>query len=148
MGFNARLHPQTAGCTPSFGSVATDGSEIQTLFAAERAGQVLGAIFWNGTANSVASGTTAGSAVNVYVYKTASAAGSRVASARLAAVATLATQALTLSTATGLTRFSEGNVYLSEVVGGAGMTTDGNTLGSKIILRYMYAEATDDDATP
>lgn len=149
MGYNARLHPQTADTKQGFASVATDASEIQPLFAAERAGQVLSAIYWHGTTgSSIGSGTTAASAVNLYVYKTASAAGSRVASVRCGEVATLATVALTMSTSTALTRFAAGNIYLAELVGGAGMTSDASTLGSRIILRYMYAEATDDDATP
>ena len=145
MGYNARLNPKSAK-TGAFASVATTGSEIRQLFAAERAGQILGAIFWNGSTSSVASGTTAGSAMNAYVYKTASGTASQVASARLAEVATLATQVLTNSTSTALTRFAAGAIYLGELIGGAG--NNRNNVGAEIHLRYMYAEAASDDATP
>lgn len=145
MGYNARLNPMSVE-SATFASIATNSSSYVPLFAAERAGQVLGAIFWNGTTSSVASGTTAASAMNVYVYKTASNTDSIVASAALAQVATLGTQALTLSTNTALTRFAAGGLLLGEVQGGAG--NNRNNAGAKIVLRYMYAYAADDDATP
>ena len=145
MGYNARLNVLTAD-TDAFASVATNSSAIQQIFAAERAGQVVSAIFWNGSTSSVASGTTAGSAMNVYVYKTASSTTASVAaSGALAVVATLGTQALTMSTATALTRFAAGDLYLAELIGGAG--NNRNNAGAQVILRYMYGHSTD-SATP
>lgn len=145
MGYNARLNPRQIQ-TGSFGSVATDGSALQVLFSPSASGQVVGARFVNGNTATVASGTTAGSAMNVYVYKTASATGSRVASAALGAVGLLGTGTLTLSTSTTLTRFSNGAVYCAELVGGAG--NDNSNAGAAVVIDVMYADASADDATP
>lgn len=145
MGFNARLAPKRAHAV--FGSVATDGSSLAVLFSAERSGQMLGARFVNGVAATVASGTTAGSSLNVYVYKTASdTAASALGSARLGAVATLATATLTLSTATNLTRFDAGAVYCAELIGGAG--NDNSTAGAHVQVHYMYGWTFPNTATP
>lgn len=145
MGYNPRANPFIATGTP-YASVATDASSVNVLFSPLQSGQILGARFVNGAAATVASGTTAGSALNVYVYKTASSTDSQVASARLGAVATLATSALTMSTATALTRFDAGAVYLSELVGGAG--NDNSTAGARVQVAYMYAHTRTDTATP
>lgn len=145
MGYNARLNPLTT-VTGSFASVATNGSALQVLFSPNGSGQVILGRFINGATSSVASGTTAGSAMNVYVYKTASdTAASAVGSARLAQVATLATADLTMSTSTALTRFTNGDVYCAEVMGGAG--NNRNNAGACVQLDYMYAHAASDDAT-
>lgn len=145
MGFNARLAPKRAHAV--FGSVATDGSSLAVLFSAERAGQMLTARFVNGAAATVASGTTAGSALNVYVYKTGSStSASVVASKALGAVATLATATLTMSTSTALTRFSAGDVYCAELIGGAG--NDNSTAGAHVQVHYMYSWTFPDTATP
>lgn len=144
MGYNARLNPRSHRTT-EFGSVATDSSALNVVFSPSASGQIIAARFINGPTATVASGTTAGSALNVYVYKTASNTGSRVASAALPAVATLATATLTMSTSTALTRFANGAVYCAELVGGAGNNAD-NT-GAKVEVHYMYAEAATDDAT-
>ena len=145
MGYNARLNPHSAN-TGSFASIATNSSALKLLFSAERAGQIIGARFINGATSSVASGTTAGSAMNVYVYKTASdTAASNVASAALGQVATLGTGVLTMSTSTALTRFAAGAVYCAEIIGGAG--NNRNNGGCIVQVDFMYAHAADDDAT-
>lgn len=145
MGYNPRLNP-IAAVTGSFASVATNSSALQVCFSAERAGQIIGARFINGATSSVASGTTAGSAMNVYVYKTASdTAASAVGSARLGQVDTLATATLTMSTSTALTRFAAGAVYAAEILGGAG--NNRNNAGACVQVDFMYAHAADDDAT-
>lgn len=144
MGYNARLNPKSA-VTGSFASVATNSSSLQVAFSAERAGQIIGARFINGVTSSVASGTTAASALNVYVYKTASSTtASNVASVALAQVATLATSALTMATSTALTRFAAGAVYCAELIGGAG--NNRNNAGAVVQVDYMYAEAASDSA--
>jgi hypothetical protein len=146
MGYNARLAPRGARTT-EFASVATDGSSLNVLFSPSLSGQVLAARFINGPTATVASGTTAGSALNVYVYKTASnTAASAVASAALGAVGTLATATLTMSTSTALTRFTDGAVYCAELIGGAG--NNNSNAGAKVELFFEYAHAADDDATP
>lgn len=142
MGYNSRLHPFVARDGNGFGSVATDGSENIAIFSPWASGQVLGARFVNGTTSTVASGTTAGSSLNLYVYKNASNAASIVASVRAGAVATYGTLALTLSTSTALQRFVNGDVLIAEAVGGAG--NDTSQAGAFIEVSYMYAY--DDDA--
>lgn len=146
MSYNARLNPRSFSSEP-IGSVATDGSSATLpIFSPSAAGQVIAARFINGNTATVASGTTAGSALNVYVYKTASSTDSQVASAALGAVATLATATLTMSTSTALTRFTDGSVYCCDVIGGAG--NDNSNAGARIQIDVMYAQAATDDATP
>lgn len=144
MGFNPRANPHTQKA--QFASVATNASSNLPVVCPAGAGQILGARFVNGATSSVASGTTAGSAVNVYVYKTASSTDSQVASARLGQVATLATATLTMSTSSALTQFSNGDVYLAEFVGGAGNNRD--NAGCFIQVSFMYAHTRTDTATP
>lgn len=145
MGYNPRLNPKSA-MTGTYASIATNSSSLQVAFAAAGAGQIISARFINGVTSSVASGTTAASAMNVYVYKTASdTAASAVGSARLAQVATLATADLTMSTSTALTRFTAGDVYCAEVFGGAG--NNRNNAGAVVQVDFMYAHAATDDAT-
>jgi hypothetical protein len=85
--------------------------------------------------------------MNVYVFKTASdTAASAVGSARLAEVATMATSTLTMSTSTALTRFTDGDVYMAEIRGGAG--NDRNNAGACVQVAYMYAQTRTDTATP
>ena len=145
MGYNARNNPLTAR-TGTFASVATNSSSMQPVFSPAGAGQIINARFINGATSSVASGTTAGSAMNVYVYKTASdTAASAVASARLAVVATLGTATLTMGTSTALTRFTDGDVYAAELIGGAG--NNRNNAGATVQVAYMYAHAATDDTT-
>lgn len=145
MGYNARLNPQIAAV--NIGSVATDAVAAPALFAAAQAGQILNARLVNGNAATIASGTTAGSALNIYVCKNASdTAASAVASVACGAVAVLATATLTMSTSTSLTRFSAGDVYGAVVVGGAG--NDNSTDGAVIEVSYMYGWARPDTATP
>lgn len=138
MPFNARMDPRQAA-TGTFASVATNGSSNQIIrWVPIGSGAFINVRFVNGTTSSVASGTTAGSAMNVYVYKTAiSTTNSVVGSARLAQVATLATQALGLSTSTTFNRFSGGEQYIAEIYGGAG--NDRDNAGAYVVIDYMYA---------
>lgn len=145
MGYNARLNPMQA--VTNFGSVATDGSACNTLFNACFPGQILGARFVNGATSSVASGTDAGSSLNVYIFKNASdTSASVVASSRLAQVATLATINLTLATSTSLQRFSAGDSYFGALLNGAG--NDANNAGAILQVSYMYGWSFPDTATP
>lgn len=147
MGFNPRLYPLSAE-SATFGSVATNSSARIPFFVAKAAGQVLGASIVNGTTASVASGTTAGSAVNVYLTKTSTATGSRIASFNGSGtdIATQASQALTMSTSTALTRFSAGDLFFAEVVGGA--ANNASNAGLFVQLDYIYGHAVSDSATP
>lgn len=147
MGYNARLNPMCA--VTNFGSVATDGSALHVLFNPNQAGQVLGARLVNGAAATIASGTTAGSAVNVYVMKNESASAStasHLASSQLGAVAALGTVNLALATSTALQRFTAGDVYTALVIGGAG--NDNSTDGLIVQIAYMYGWAQPNTATP
>ena len=139
MGFNARINPQSA-MTASFASIATNASATNVLFSPEQSGQIIGGRFINGATSSVASGTTAASAMNVYVMKTAiDTAASVVCSERLGQVATLGTATLTMSTSTALTRFTNGAVYLAQVYGGAG--NNRNNAGAIVQVDFMYAHS-------
>ncbi len=145
MGYNARLNPQCA--VTNFGSVATDSSNLHVLFTPHFAGQIVGARLVNGAAATIASGTTAGSALNVYVMKTASdTSASVLASSQLGAVAALGTVNLTLATSTALQRFSAGDVYCALMIGGAG--NDNSTDGLIVQVAYMYGWAHANTATP
>jgi hypothetical protein len=145
MGYNARLHPHHA--VSVFGSVATDATASPTLFSAAFPGQILGARLVNGATASVASGTTAGSSLNVYVTKNASdTSASALCASRLAAVATLATINLALATSTSLQRFSAGDTYGAHLVGGAG--NDADNSGLIVQLSYMYGWSFPDTASP
>lgn len=151
MGYNARLNPPSA-VTGSFASIATNGSAHQVIFSPVASGQIVGAKFINGATSSVASGTTAGSSMNVYVLRnevaTASTA-SIMASSRLGQVATLATATLTMGTATGtsnLQRFVNGDVYVAHVIGGVG--NNRNNAGCVVQVDYVYGHSLDGSATP
>lgn len=137
MGYNARLNPNGAR-TASFASVATNASSNIPVVSPTASGQVISARFVNGTTSSVASGTTAGSAVNCYVFKNASNAASIVASGRLGQVATYGTADLSISTDTALSRFVNGDVLLAEFVGGVG--NNRNNAGCFIQVGFMYAQ--------
>lgn len=146
MAYNTRLHPQHRA-TGTFASIATNGSSAQFFqWTPTGAGQIFAARFVNGSTSSVASGTTAGSAMNVYVHKNAiDTAASAVASGRLAEVATLGTQALSVSTSTSLTRFSGGEQYIGQVFGGAG--NNRNNAGAYIQIDFMYGQAGEQGGT-
>jgi hypothetical protein len=145
MGYNARLNPMTA--VTNFGSVATDSSALHAVFTPHFAGQVVGVRLVNGATAAIASGTTAGSALNVYVMKNASdTAASAISSSALGSVATLATVNLTMSTSTSLQRFSAGDVYCAQLVGGVG--NDADNSGAIVQISYMYAWSQSGTATP
>lgn len=150
MGYNARLNPQSQ-TTGSFASIATNSSAHQVIFSPVGSGQIVGARFINGATSSVASGTTAASAMNVYVLKneiasasTASILGSR----RLPEVATLATATLTLntSTSTNTQRFVNGDVYVAHIYGGAG--NNRNNAGCSVQVDYIYGYSLEGSLTP
>ena len=151
MGYNARLNPPSA-VTGSFASIATNGSAHQILFSPVGSGQIVGARFINGATSSVASGTTAGSSMNVYVLKNEIASASTasiVAASRLAQVATLATATLTMGTATGTSnvqRFVNGDVYVAHIYGGVG--NNRNNAGAVVQVDYIYGHSLDGSATP
>ena len=142
MGYNARLNPMSQ-TTSSFASIATNGSANQVIFSPVGSGQIVGARFINGATSSVASGTTAGSSMNVYVLKNEVASASTAsiaASRRLPEVATLATATLNLTTATGtanVARFVNGDVYVAHIYGGVG--NNRNNAGAAVQVDYMYA---------
>jgi hypothetical protein len=147
LGYNARQNPQSIS-TGSFASIATNGSAHQALFSPTAAGQIIAGRFVNGATSSVASGTTAGSSMNVYVLKgeiASASTASTVCSRRLPSVATFATATLTMSTSTAVTRFSAGDVYIAHVYGGVG--NDRNNAGCIVQVDYMYAHAATDDTT-
>jgi len=147
MGFNPRLYPLAAR-SAAFGSIATNSSGRLPFFVAKAAGQVLSATIINGTSASATSGTTAGSSIYVYLTKTSTATGSRIASFNGSgtAIATQASQALTMSTSTALTRFAAGDLFFAEFVGGA--ANNGDTTGIHVQMDYIYGHAVDDSATP
>lgn len=141
-GYNPRLMPLHKA-TGTFASIATNGSSAQFIqWTPIGSGQIFAARFVNGTTSSVASGTTAGSAMNVYVHKNAiDTAASAVGKVALAEVATLGTQNLSMSTSTTLTRFSGGEQYIGQIFGGAG--NNRNNAGCYIQIDFMYAYTQD-----
>ncbi len=151
MGYNARLNPQSQA-TGSFASIATNSSSHQVIFSPVGSGQIVGARFINGATSSVASGTTAASAMNVYVLKNEVASASTasiVASSRLGVVATLATATLAMGTATGtanVQRFVNGDVYVAHIYGGIG--NNRNNAGCVVQVDYVYGHSLDGSATP
>ena len=147
MGFNARLNPLSV-ISDAQGSCATNSSARIPFFIAKAAGQVLSASALNGTTAAVTSGTTAGSSVYLYLCKTSTATGSRIASFNGSgtSIATQASQALTMSTSTALTRFAAGDIFFFEFVGGAADNADNS--GLRLQMDYMYGYGVDDSATP
>lgn len=131
-----RLGPLTVK-SATFASVATNGSSYVPVFRAASSGEIVRALFQNGTTSSATSGTTAGSSATIVLYKTASSAGSTISTFNGSgtAVATLGTGLLvTSSTANG--RFVEGDLIIAEFRGGA--ANNGSQLGSYVQVDYVY----------
>ena len=147
MGFNPRLGPHQVQSV-GIGSIATNSSVVHPVFVAKAAGQILGATFLNSDENTLTSGSTAGSSVYLYLYKTASATASRVATwnGSGTSVATQATQALTMSTSTSLTRFSAGDGFFVELVGGA--ANNASNADCIIVVDFIYGHAVADSTSP
>ena len=146
MGFNPRLNPVSV-VSPEMASCATNSSARIPFFIAPLAGQVIAASALNGTTTSIVSGTTAGSSVYLYLCKNGTSTGSRIASYNGSGttIATQASQALTMSTATAITRFSAGDTLFFEFVGGA--ANNASNAGLKLQVDLMYAYGPDDSAT-
>lgn len=145
MGFNAKNHPVNIR-TATIGSIATNGSSnVPLTWTPTRSGQIIGVRFVNGTTASVASGTTAASALNGYLYKTTPNSGSIVASARFGVVATKATALMTLATSTALSRFTGGEYYELEIDGGAG--NNASNAGAYVEIDIIYGHQQDDATT-
>ena len=133
-----RLSPRTVNSAGTFGSVATNASATIGQFCAPATGQVIGARIINASANAVTSGSTAGSSVTISIYKTASAAGSVVASFNGSGttIATNASRAMTLNTGTSANlRFTAGDVFLVEYTGGA--ANNASNAGLFVSLEYV-----------
>lgn len=142
-----RLGPRTI-LSPAFGSVATNGSSTLLAWVAPAAGQITGARIVNNSAGStIASGTTAGSAVTISLYKTASAAASLVASFNGSGttVASLNTAALIVNTATAANqRFVAGDLFLVEYTGGAANNV--SNAGCAVSIEFILGR--ENGATP
>lgn len=141
---NQRLGPQSAnGAT--FASVATNSSSYLPVFRAHAAGQVLGAYFVNGTAASMASGTTTGSSASIVLYKNASATASRISTFNGSgtAVATLGSASL-ITSSTANSRFAAGDLLIAEYIGGA--ANNASNAGSFVQVDFVYGYA--DGANP
>lgn len=129
----------------TFGSVATNGSSYLPAVRAAAAGQVLDAWIVNGTTTSIVSGTTAGSAVTITLYKNASNAASIISSFNGSGttVATLGSASLvTSSTANG--RFAAGDLLIAEFTGGA--ANNASNAGCFVQVDLAYGHET--GATP
>ena len=113
-------------------------SSANTSIAIPGAHAIVGAVIANSTTNTVTSGTTAGSAASITIYKTASNSGSTVASfgGSGTSIATMATQAMTLSTATAQLRVGTGGaIYNVELVGG--VANNASNAGLSVMLQYV-----------
>lgn len=138
-----RLFPLTAR-SATIGSIATNGSSYFPIMIAASSGEVVRALFINGTTSSATSGTTTGSSASVILHKTASNAGSIIATFNGSgtAVATLGTAQLVTSGTAGTTngRFVAGDILIGEVRGGA--ANNGSQLGAYIQVDYVYGHQT------
>jgi len=124
----------------TIGSIATNASSYFPVMKAASAGEVVRVIFQNGTTSSATSGTTTGSSASVVLYKTASSAGSIIATFNGSgtAVATLGTAQLITSGTTGTVngRFAADDLLIAEVKGGA--ANNGSQAGAYIQIDYVY----------
>lgn len=145
MSLNERVTPRTQDVNFA-ASVATNASAIMPGMVFPAAGAVVGAYILNSATSAITSGTTAGSAVTITLYKNGSDSGSIVASFNGSGttVATQATQALTLSTSTALLRFNTGDTILGEFKGGA--ANNASNAGMKVVIHYILGLV--DGATP
>ena len=111
-------------------------------------GEVVRAVFVNGTATQATSGTSASTGIQVNLYKNASATGSVIATFNGSGttVATLGTALLLTSGTAGSAngRFAAGDILIGEFVGGA--DNDSDNVGCFISLDVVYGQM--DGATP
>ena len=128
----------------TFASVATNGSSYVPVMVAATSGEMVRAIFQNGTTSSATSGTTTGSSASVVLYKNASSAGSIIATFNGSgtAVATLGSATLLTSGTAGTTngRFVAGDLLIAEFKGGA--ADNGSQLGSYVQVDFVYGRET------
>lgn len=134
-----RLGPLTAR-SATFASVATNASSYVPVMVAAGSGEVVRALFQNGTTSSATSGTTTGSSASIVLYKNASNAGSVIATFNGSgtSVATLGTAQLVTSGTTGTAngRFVAGDILIAEFKGGA--ANNGSQLGSYVQVDVVY----------
>lgn len=134
-----RLYPLNVKSTPNLAEVATDASSYSPIANMAGGGEVIRALFVNGTASALTSGTTTGSSASVVLYKNASATGSVIATFNGSGttVATLGTATLLTSGTTGTTnsRFSEGDLLIAEFKGGEASVVGA---GAYIQVEYVY----------
>ena len=135
-----RLTPRTIR-SHTFASVATDSSSYAPFHRQPSAGQVVAARFMNATAGSATSGTTAGSAIAVNLYKNASSAGSLIAtfSGSGTAVSTLASVTMATSGTTNA-RLAAGDLLIAEFVGG--VANDQSNAGCYVEVDIVYGYET------
>lgn len=124
----------------TFASVATNGSSYIPVMVAGTSGEVVRALFQNGTTSSATSGTTTGSSASIVLYKNASNAASIIATFNGSgtSVATLGTATLLTSGTAGTTngRFVAGDILIAEFRGGA--ANNGSQLGCFVQVDYVY----------
>ena len=137
------LFPLNIGTPKNSAEVATDASTYFPILRMATGGEVIRALFVNGTASSLTSGTTTGSSASVILYKNASSTASVIATFNGSGttVATLASATLLTSGTTGTIngRFSAGDLLIGELAGG-GATVVG--AGSYILVYYVYGHQT------
>jgi len=138
-----RLFPLTSK-SATFASIATTSSSYLPVMFAATSGEVVRALFVNGTTSSATSGTTTGSSASVVLYKNASSAGSIIATFNGSgtAVATLASATLLTSGTTGAAngRFTTGDLLIAEIRGG--VANNGSQLGAFVQVDYVYGRET------
>lgn len=129
-----KLHAQ-------FASVATNASAINPVGNIPFRAQVLAARVINSAVAAVTSGTTAGSAVTVTLYKNASAAGSIIAqfNGSGTTIATQATQAMPFS-GTVNKYLAAGDTLLAEYTGGAANNASNAGLIVDVDLVYGFED--------
>lgn len=148
MPHNDILRPQRLRVRP-FASVATNSStQIVLNGPMAFAGEVVRAMFVNGTTTQATSGTTTGSSASIVLYKNASNAGSVIATFNGSGttVATLGTASLLTSGTAGSTngRLAAGDILVGEFIGGVGNDSDNS--GCFISVDVIYGRF--DGATP
>ncbi len=145
---NDILRPDRLRVRP-FASVATNGSAAIVLQGGMAfGGEVVRAVFVNGTATQASSGTTTASAASVVLYKNASSAGSVIATFNGSGttVATLGTAVLLTSGTAGSAnaRLAAGDILIGEFIGGA--ANDSDNSGCFISVDVIYGRF--DGTTP
>ena len=134
-----RLFPLNIGAPKNSAEVATDASTYFPVLRMAGGGEVMRALFVNGTASALTSGTTTGSSASVILYKNASSSASVIATFNGSGttVGTLASATLLTSGTTGTVngRFSAGDLLIGELAGGAATVVGA---GAYILVAYVY----------